>query len=77
MKAILFAMAVAALALAAVSGTSQATPLAPLPAAASTDAGSITPIYYYTRTTIGIARGTTAIGAVGDDGNVLTQAKRK
>ncbi len=44
-----FAMAVAALLLAAVSGTSQAAPIAPLPPAASTDAGSVTPVYYYHR----------------------------
>ena len=49
MKGTVFAMAVALLALAAVSGTSQAAPIAPLSAAASTDAGGVTPIYYYHR----------------------------
>ena len=47
MKGTLFAMAFAALVLAAVSGTSQAAPIAQLPAA--TDAGSVTPVYYYRR----------------------------
>ncbi len=42
-----FAMAVAALVFVAVSGTSQAAPIAPLPGAASTDAGGVTPVYYY------------------------------
>ena len=49
MRGTVFAVAVAALALAAVSGISQAAPIAPLPAAASTDAGSVTPVYYYHR----------------------------
>ena len=40
-----FAMAVAALVFAAVSGTSQAAPIAPLPSVTSTDAGSVTPVY--------------------------------
>ncbi len=43
----MFAMAVAALVLAAVSGTSQAAPIAPLPGAVSTDAGGVTPVYYH------------------------------
>jgi hypothetical protein len=49
MKRTVFAMAVVALVLAAVSGTSQAAPIAALPAAASTDVGSVTPVYYYRR----------------------------
>ena len=48
MRGTVFAMAVATLALAAASGTSQAGPIAPLPAA-STDAGGVTPVYYYHR----------------------------
>ena len=43
----MFAMAVAALVFAAVSGTSQAAPIAPLPGAVSTDAGGVTPVYYH------------------------------
>jgi hypothetical protein len=31
----------------AVSGISQAAPIAPLPAAVTTDAASLTPVYYY------------------------------
>jgi ABC-type glycerol-3-phosphate transport system substrate-binding protein len=42
-----FAMAVAALVFAAVAGTSQAAPIAPLSGATSTDAGNVTPVYYY------------------------------
>jgi hypothetical protein len=42
-----FAMAVAALVLAAVSGTSQAAPIAPLPGARSIDAGNVTSVYYH------------------------------
>jgi hypothetical protein len=32
---------------AAVSGISQAAPIAPLPEAVTTDAGNLTPVYYY------------------------------
>jgi len=44
-----FAMAVAALVFAAVSGTSQATPIAPLPAgvAAGSSHGNVTQAHYY------------------------------
>jgi len=38
---------VAAAISAAVSGISQATPIAPLPAAVTTDPGNLTPVYYY------------------------------
>jgi hypothetical protein len=31
----------------AVSGISQAAPIAPLPAGVTTDAGNLTPVYYY------------------------------
>jgi hypothetical protein len=41
-----FAMAAAIFVLAAVSGTSQAAPIAPLSGATSTAAG-VTPVYYY------------------------------
>jgi hypothetical protein len=45
-----FAMTVATLAFAAVSGTSQAAPIAPLPAGVTSgDVGSVTPVYYYHR----------------------------
>jgi hypothetical protein len=44
-----FAMAVAGLLFAAVSGTSQAAPIAPLTGVTSGDAGSVTPVYYYHR----------------------------
>jgi ABC-type glycerol-3-phosphate transport system substrate-binding protein len=44
-----FAMAVAALLFAAVSGTSQAAPIAPLTGVTSGDTGSVTPVYYYHR----------------------------
>jgi hypothetical protein len=33
----------------AVSGISQAAPIAPLPAEVTTDAGNLTPVYYYYR----------------------------
>ena len=44
-----FAMAVAALLFVAVSGISQAAPIAPLTGVTSGDAGSVTPVYYYHR----------------------------
>ena len=43
----MFAMAVAGLVFAAVSGTSQAAPIAPLPAGCSAEAGNLTPVYYH------------------------------
>jgi ABC-type glycerol-3-phosphate transport system substrate-binding protein len=42
-----FAMAVAGLLLAAVSGTSQAAPIAPLPAAAAADHSGVTQVYWH------------------------------
>jgi len=42
-----FAMAVAVVALAAVSGTSQSAPIAPLPAGVQSETGNLTPVYYY------------------------------
>jgi hypothetical protein len=42
-----FAMAVAALVLAAVSGTSQAAPIAPLPAGAASGQGNFTQVYWH------------------------------
>ncbi len=42
-----FAVAVAALIVAAVSGTLQAAPIAPLPSGVAADTGSVTPVYYY------------------------------
>jgi hypothetical protein len=42
-----FAMAVAALVFAAVSGTSQAAPIAPLPGATSADSGSVTKVWWH------------------------------
>ena len=42
-----FAMAVAALAFAAVTGTSQGAPIAPLSGVSSNEAGGVTPVYYY------------------------------
>jgi hypothetical protein len=46
-----FAVAVAALAVAAVSGATQAAPIVPLPAKVTNDAaiGNVTPVYYYHR----------------------------
>jgi hypothetical protein len=42
-----FAMAAAIFVLAAVSGTSQAAPIAPLSGVTSTATGVVTPVYYY------------------------------
>ncbi len=42
-----FAIAAAIFVLAAVSGTSQAAPIAPLSGVTSTAAGGVTPVYYY------------------------------
>ena len=60
----MFAMAVAALVLAAVSGTSQAAPIAPLSAGAASGQGDLTQVYwhhgYYM--VAGIAIGVTAGG---------------
>jgi len=44
-----FAMAVATLVVAAVSGTSQAAPIAPLSAGVVADTPGITPVYYHHR----------------------------
>jgi hypothetical protein len=44
-----FAMAVATLAIAAVSGTSQAAPIAPLSAGVIADTPGVTPVYYHHR----------------------------
>jgi hypothetical protein len=41
------AMAVAGLIFAAVSGTSQAAPMAPLPAGVATDRGAVTQVYWH------------------------------
>jgi hypothetical protein len=41
-----FAMAVAGLVFAAASGTSQAAPIAPLPAGTQAESGNLTPVYY-------------------------------
>jgi hypothetical protein len=43
----MFAMAVAGLIFAAVSGTSQAAPIAPLPAAAVSEQGNLTQVYWH------------------------------
>jgi hypothetical protein len=43
----IFAMAVAALFFAAVSGTSQAAPIAPLPAGVASDSAGLTPVYWH------------------------------
>ena len=43
----MFAMAVAALVLAAVSGTSQAAPIAPLSAGAASGQGDLTQVYWH------------------------------
>jgi hypothetical protein len=43
----IFAMAAAALVFVAVSGTSQAAPIAPLSTGVQTGAGILTPVYYY------------------------------
>jgi hypothetical protein len=45
----IFAMAVAALISAAVPGTSQAAPIAPLSAGVIAGTGGVTPVYYYHR----------------------------
>jgi len=42
----IFAMAVAGMIFAAVSGTSQAAPIAPLPAGVANDSGAITQVYW-------------------------------
>ncbi len=42
-----FAMAVATLLMLAVSGTSQAAPIAPLGGAVSADQSNVTPVYWY------------------------------
>ena len=44
-RAVIFIVAAAISA--AISGISQAAPIAPLPAAVTTDAGNLTPVYYY------------------------------
>ncbi len=44
-----FAMAVATLVFAAVSGTSQAAPMAPLSTGVSSGTSDVTPVYYYHR----------------------------
>jgi hypothetical protein len=43
----IFAMAVAGLIFAAVSGTSQAAPMAPLPAGVATDHDAVTQVYWH------------------------------
>jgi hypothetical protein len=45
----MFAMAVAGLLFAAVSGTSQAAPIAPLPSGVTKDSGGLTQVYYHRR----------------------------
>lgn len=45
----MFAMAVAGLLFAAVSGTSQAAPIAPLPSSVTKDSGGLTQVWYYHR----------------------------
>jgi hypothetical protein len=47
MLRVAFAMAVAAVAYTAVSETTKAAPIAPLPAAVTNDMGNITPVYWY------------------------------
>ena len=42
-----FAMAIATLLMLAVSGTSQAAPIAPLSSAVSADQSNVTPVYWY------------------------------
>jgi hypothetical protein len=42
-----FAIAAALVTFAAVSGTSQATPIAPLSAGIQSETGNLTPVYYY------------------------------
>ena len=49
MTRIVFAMAVATLVFAAVSGTSQAAPIAPLPGVAAADHGAVTQVRYWHR----------------------------
>ena len=59
----IFAMAVAALVLAAVSGTSQAAPIAPLSAGAASGQGDLTQVYWHHGSmVVGIAIGVTAGG---------------
>jgi len=43
----MFAMTVAGLLFAAVSGTSQAAPIAPLPSSVTKDSGGLTQVWYY------------------------------
>jgi hypothetical protein len=43
----MFALAVAGLLFAAVSGTSQAAPIAPLPSSVTKDSGGLTQVWYY------------------------------
>ncbi|HWX82813.1 MAG TPA: hypothetical protein VNZ48_04355 [Xanthobacteraceae bacterium] len=43
----MFAMTVAGLLVAAVSGTSQAVPIAPLPADLTSETGGLTPVYWH------------------------------
>jgi hypothetical protein len=43
----IFAMAVAGVLFAAVSGTSQAAPMAPLPASVANDGGGLTQVYWH------------------------------
>jgi ABC-type glycerol-3-phosphate transport system substrate-binding protein len=47
MTRIVFAMAVAAMLMLAVSGTSQAAPIAPLSGAVTADQSNVTPVYWY------------------------------
>ena len=47
MTRIVFAMAVAAMLMLAVSGTSQAAPIAPLSGVATADQSNVTPVYWY------------------------------
>lgn len=42
-----FAMAIATLLMLAISGTSQAAPIAPLSSAVSADQSNVTPVYWY------------------------------
>jgi hypothetical protein len=49
----MFAMAVAGLVFAAVSGTSQAAPIAPLSSGVTTDSGQVTKVWYHRHCWIG------------------------
>jgi hypothetical protein len=49
MRRTMFAIAAAGLIFAAVSGTSQAAPIAPLPAAVTSETGGLTPVYWHHR----------------------------